>query len=218
MAVTQLDIARDLGVSVVTVSKVLRSQGNISEATRKRVLQRAEELSYQTNWIARSLVTRRTFTIGLLLPDFTHPFFAEIAKAVADTIRPHDYHLIVSYFEEDPSQERAEATSLVSRQVDGLIIASAQTPDRLDEFESIRKRKIPFVLIDRPIDGAKASFVGVDNEAIGKLATSHLIAQGCRRIAHLQNWRCCKYRSKSVRMLCRSGPYRTSAGTSTRRP
>ncbi len=186
MAVTQLDIARDLGVSVVTVSKVLRNQGNISEATRKRVLQRAEELAYQTNWIARSLVTRRTYTIGLLLPDFTHPFFAEIAKAVADTIRPHDYHLIVSYFEEDPSQERDEASALVSRQVDGLIVASAQSPERLDEFESISKRKIPFVLIDRPITGAKASFVGVDHEAMGKLATNHLIAQGCRRIAHLR--------------------------------
>ena len=181
-----LDIARDLNVSVVTVSKVLRNQGKISASTRRRVLQRAKELNYQTNWIARSLVTRRTYTVGLLLPDFTHPFFAEVAKAVAETIRPHGYHLIISYFEEDPSLERNEADSLVSRQVDGLIVASAQSPDRLELFEGIRKRKVPFVLIDRPIAGVPASFVGVDNEAIGKLATSHLIAQGCRRIAHLR--------------------------------
>jgi LacI family transcriptional regulator len=186
MAVTMLDIARDLNVSVVTVSKVLRNQGKISASTRRRVLQRAKELNYQTNWIARSLVTRRTYTVGLLLPDFTHPFFAEVAKAVAETIRPHGYHLIISYFEEDPSLERNEADSLVSRQVDGLIVASAQSPDRLELFEGIRKRKVPFVLIDRPIAGVPASFVGVDNEAIGKLATSHLIAQGCRRIAHLR--------------------------------
>ena len=186
MAVTMLDIAKGLNVSVVTVSKVLRNQGKISASTRRRVLQRAKELNYQTNWIARSLVTRRTYTIGLLLPDFTHPFFAEIAKAVAETIRPHGYHVIISYFEEDPSLERNEADSLVSRQVDGLIVASAQSPDRLDMFEGIRKRKVPFVLIDRPITGVSASFVGVDNEAIGKLATSHLIAQGCRRIAHLR--------------------------------
>ena len=76
------DIARGLNVSVVTVSKVLRNKGKISVATRQRVLRRAKKLNYQTNWIARSLVTRRTFTIGLLLPDFTHPFFAEIAKAI----------------------------------------------------------------------------------------------------------------------------------------
>ena len=115
------------GVSVVTVSKVLRNKGKISVATRNRVLRRAKELNYQTNWIARSLVTRRTFTIGLLLPDFTHPFFAEIAKAVAETVRPHGYHVIISYFEENPELERSEAESLLARQVDGLILASAQS-------------------------------------------------------------------------------------------
>ncbi len=74
-----LDIARDLKVSVVTVSKVLRNKGNISVATWKRVLRRAKKLNYQTNWI-------------------THPFFAEIAKAVAETVRPRGYHFIISYF------------------------------------------------------------------------------------------------------------------------
>src|SRR5215467_15157447 len=100
MPVTMTDIARDLKVSVVTVSKGLRNDGRISAATRKRVLRRAKELNYQMNWVARSLVTRRTYTIGLLLPEFTHSFFAEIAKAVASTVRPSGYHVIVSYFEE----------------------------------------------------------------------------------------------------------------------
>ncbi len=184
--VTMLDIARDLNVSVVTVSKVLRNQGKISEATRRRVLQRARELNYQTNWIARSLVTRRTFTIGLLLPDFTHPFFAEIAKAVADTIRPRGYHLIISYFEEDPALEQTEVDALIARQVDGLIVASAQPSGKAGLFDRIRQRSIPFVLIDRPLPGARASFVGVDNRELGRIATQHLIAQGCRRIAHLR--------------------------------
>ena len=186
MTVTMLDIAKGLNVSVVTVSKVLHNQGKISAATRRRVLRRAKELNYRTNWIARSLVTRRTYTIGLLLPDFTHPFFAEIAKAVAEAVRPHGYHVVISYFEEDASLERNEAESLVARQVDGLIVASAQPPERIELFEGIRKRKVPFVLIDRPIPGARASFVGADNEAIGRLATNHLIAQGCHRIAHLR--------------------------------
>lgn len=184
MPVTMLDIAKGLKVSVVTVSKVLRNKGKISAATRKRVLQRAKELNYQTNWIARSLVTRRTFTIGLLLPDFTHPFFAEIAKAVAEAVRPHGYHVIISYFEEDPELERNEAGSLMARQVDGLIAASAQSS--ADLFEGILERKVPVVLVDRPIPGVSASFVGADNEAIGRLATNHLLAQGCTRIAHLR--------------------------------
>src|SRR5436309_14464935 len=101
MPATMMDIARDLNVSVVTVSKVLRNQGRISDSTRKRVLRRAKQLNYQMNWVARSLVTRRTFTIGLLLHDFTHPFFAVIAKAVGITVRPHGYHVLVSLFEDN---------------------------------------------------------------------------------------------------------------------
>jgi LacI family transcriptional regulator len=186
MAVTMLDIARDLKVSVVTVSKVLRNQGRISMATRKRVLRRAKELHYQMNWVARSLVTRRTYTIGLLLPEFTHPFFAEIARVVAQTVRPHGYHVITSYFEEDPELERSEADSLLARQVDGLIIASAQPVRCLDLFRRIQARNVPYVLIDRPMLGVQASFVGVDNRAIGRMATDHLIARGCLRIAHLR--------------------------------
>src|SRR6202167_1637311 len=150
MSVTMMDIAKDLKVSVVTVSKVLRNQGRISDATRKRVLRRAKELNYQMNWVARSLVTRRTFTIGLLLPEFTHPFFAEIARAVAQTVRPHGYHVVISCFEEDPELEVSEAESLLARRVDGLIIASSQPPRRLEMFKKMREWKTPFVLIDRP--------------------------------------------------------------------
>jgi len=186
MAATMQDIARDLKISAVTVSKVLRNQGRISAATRKRVLRRAKQLNYQMNWVARSLVTRRTYSIGLLLPEFTHPFFAEIARAVAQTVRPHGYHVITSYFEEDPELEESECESLLARQVDGLIVASAQGPHRSRLFEKVRRRKVPYVLIDRPIPGLQAPFVGVNNRAVGRLATEHLIAQKCRRIAHLR--------------------------------
>jgi len=181
-----MDIARELNVSVVTVSKVLRNQGRISEATRKRVLRRAEQLNYKVNWVARSLATGRTYTLGLLLPDFTHAFFAEIAKAIAATVRGHGYHVIVSYFEENPELEASEADSMLARQVDGLIIASAQSHGQVDLFSQLRGRDLPFVLIDRPIDGVDASFVGADNCAIGKLATQHLLTVGCRRVAHLR--------------------------------
>jgi LacI family transcriptional regulator len=186
VATTLMDIAKDLNVSVVTVSKVLRNQGRISDATRKRVLQRARELNYQMNWVARSLVTRRTYTIGLLLPEFAHPFFAEIARAVAQKVRPHGYHVVISSFEEDPELEASEADSLLARQVDGLIIASSQPARKLSMFNRLRDRNVPYVLIDRPVAGVKACFVGVDNCAIGRVATEHLIAQGCHRIAHLR--------------------------------
>jgi LacI family transcriptional regulator len=186
MTVTLSDIAKELNLSAVTISKVLRNKGRISTRTRNLVLKRAKELDYRPNWVARSLVTQRTYTIGLLLPDFTHPFFADIAKTIAETVRPRGYHVIISYFEEDPALERIEADSLLSRRVDGLILASSQSPDRLELFEQLRARKMPLVLIDRPIEGVRASFIGVDNEAVGRLATTHLIERGCRRIAHLR--------------------------------
>jgi LacI family transcriptional regulator len=181
-----MDIANDLQVSVVTVSKVLRNQGRISDATRKRVLQRAKELNYQMNWVARSLVTRRTYTIGLILPEFAHPFFAEIARAVARTVRPQGYHIVISSFEEDPAVEASEVDALLARQVDGLIIASSQPPGRLEMFKRVRERDTPYVLIDRPMSDLRASFVGVDNRSIGRLATEHLIERGCCRISHLR--------------------------------
>jgi LacI family transcriptional regulator len=204
MAATMQDIARSVNVSVVTVSKVLRNTGNISAATRKRVLQRAKQLHYQPNWIARSLVTRRTYTIGLLLPDFTHPFFAQIAKAIAETTRPCGYHLLISYFEEDPELERKEAHLLLARQVDGLIIASAQGPDSSELFRSIREHNVPLVLIDRPIRGVQASFVGVNNEAIGRMATAHLADIGCERIAHLRGPREAGIAERRMQGYCRA--------------
>jgi LacI family transcriptional regulator len=122
----------------------------------------------------------------LLLPDFTHSFFAEIARAVASTLRPHGYHVVISYFEEDPALEISEVDSMMARQVDGLIAASAQTSRDLGLFARIQNRKIPYVLIDRPIDALPACFVGADNKAIGKLATQHLLDVGCTRIALLR--------------------------------
>ena len=103
---------------------------------------------------------------------------------MAETVRPHGYHVVISYFDENPELERNEAESLLARQVDGLILASAQPGAKA--FADMQKRKVPFVLIDRPIAGVQASFVGVDNQAIGQLATAHLIERGCRRIAHLR--------------------------------
>lgn len=180
------DIAKDLNVSVVTVSKVLRNQGDISQATRKKVLKRAKELNYQPNWVARSLVTRRTYIIGLVVPDLMYSFFAEVAKAVGRTIRPAGYNVLISDSEEDPELEVREIDLLLARQVDGLIIGSTQRPRHTDIFKRIEERKVPYVLIDRPIPGIKANYVGVDGEQMAHAAVDHLVRQGCRQIAHIR--------------------------------
>src|SRR5260370_28764113 len=184
MPVRMKDIAKDLNVSVVTVSKVLRNHSDISPAMKQRVLQRMKELNYQPNWTARSLVTGKTFMIGLIVPHLVHPFFAEVAKGLSKVIREKGYSLVISSSEEDPELEIQEIDMPLARQVDALVIASAQHTGEM--FQRIQDRKTPFVLVDRQLPGLSANYVGVDDQQIGRLATEHLIASGYRRIAHIR--------------------------------
>jgi len=179
------DIAQDLNVSVMTVSKVVRGCADVGAETRSRVLARIKELNYQPNWVARSLAARRTFIIGLIVPDLMHSFFAEIAKGVSSTIRPMGYDVVICNSEEDGAFEASEVVRLLARQVDGLLIASAQPPSNSDLFDRIEARGVPYVLIDRRFTDSRAPYVGSDDEAIGRLATRHLIDRGCRRVAHI---------------------------------
>ena len=186
MAARMKDIARDLGVSLMTVSKALRHHSDISEGTRKRVLKRARELRYQPNWIARSLATHRTYMVGLVIPDLMHSFFAEVAKGVASKLEPAGFQIVISDSEEDAQTEERQIAALLARNVDGLIIASAQANGRAKLFRTLRNSKVRYVLIDRLFAGVQAHYVGCQDVEIGELATGHLIEQGRRRIAHLR--------------------------------
>src|SRR6185369_4509581 len=157
MGTRMKDIAKDLGVSVITVSKVLRNHPDVGDKTRNRVLTRVRELDYQPNLAARSLVTGRTYLVGLVVPDLLHPFFAEIAKSLSDALRKSGYYLIVSSSDEDPQLEEEEINQLLARRLDTLIIASCRTT--VDLFFRIEKQHIPYVLIDRNLPGLAANFV-----------------------------------------------------------
>lgn len=178
------DIARDLGVSVVTVSKVLRNHSDISPETRGRVLKRMKELNYRPNLAARALVTGRTNMIGLVVPDLVHPFFAEVAKGISKVLRKKGYSLVISSSEEDTELEQQEIDNLLARGVDALILASTQWT--VESFRRIEEQKTPYVLLDRQFSGLHANFVGVDDDLVGFLATKHLIEQGCTIIAHIR--------------------------------
>jgi LacI family transcriptional regulator, galactose operon repressor len=184
MAVRMKDLARDLGVSVVTISKVLRNHSDISAETRARVLKRMKELNYRPNLTARALVTGRTHAVGLIVPDLVHPFFSVVAKGLSNMLRERGYGLLIASSQEDPSLEQREIDQLLSRRVDALVIASAQL--NVEAFRRIEEIRTPYVLIDRRFAGLAANFVGVDDERVGEIATEHLIEQGCRRIAHLR--------------------------------
>jgi LacI family transcriptional regulator len=183
MAVRLKDIARDLGVSVMTVSKALRGVSDISEATRQRVLLRMKELDYQPNMTARSLATGQSLIVGLIVPDLLNPFFAELAKSLGGELRKHSYSLIVASSEDEPEIEQSEIRMMLARGVDALLLASCQ--NNAKGFAQIQKQQTPFVLIDKPFPHFKANFVGTDDCAGGQLATEHLIRLGRKRLAYI---------------------------------
>lgn len=162
----------------------MRNHPDVGEETRERVLARVKELDYRPNPAARSLVTGRSYLVGLVVPDLLHPFFAEIAKALSQALKENGYYLIISSSEEDADLEEQEIDQLLSRRLDTLIIASCRST--VDLFFRLEKQKMPYVLIDRTLPGLSANFIGVDDEAVGLLATRHLIEIGCKRIAHIR--------------------------------
>lgn len=183
MPVRLKDIARELGVSVVTVSKVLRGNSDIGEETRNRILRRMRELNYRPNMMARGLATGRTYTVGLVVPDLVQPFFAELAKGISAVLRGANRALILASSEDDPEIEQNEIRALLSRNVDVLLIASCQ--QNLKNFYELGDLSTPFILVDRNFPHLAANFIGIDDFRAGELATEHLIATGKRRIAHI---------------------------------
>ena len=184
MPVTMKDIARDLGIAVITVSKVIRNQPDVSEITRRRVLNRIKELNYTPNLAARALVTGRTNLVGLVVPDLLHTFFAEIAKSISAALLKKDYHLIIATTDEDPEIEERTVNRLLARNLDALIVASASTTSAT--FKHLQDQGCALILIDRRFPDLDANYVGADDGLIGTLATEHLIQMGCKRIAHLR--------------------------------
>lgn len=184
MNVRLKDIAKELGVSVVTVSRALRDRPDIAQSTKARILARVKELKYRPNLAARSLVTGRSSLIGLVVPDLIHPFFGEVAKGLSAALREQGYYVIVASSESDPELEQDEIEHMLARHLDCLVLASCQEDSAA--LQRISEAGVPLVLVDRKYRGFDANLVGVDDFKVGELATEHLLQQGCRRIAHIR--------------------------------
>jgi LacI family transcriptional regulator len=183
---TMKRIAEDLGVSVTTVSKVLNNRADIGEATRARVLARVAELGYQPNAVARSLSLRRTHTLGVVIPDLMHSFFVEVIGGLEAVVHSHGYGLLLCNSGEDPRKERSSLQLLAQRQVDGIVLASASASANSDLLHRLTARGVCLVMIDRDDHPDIAcDRVITDDEEVGYLATSHLLAVGRRAVAHV---------------------------------
>ena len=183
---TMKRIAGELGVSITTVSKVLNNREDIGHATRARVLAKVAELGYQPNAVARSLTLRRTHTIGVVIPDLMHSFFVEIVAGLEAAASARGYGLLLCSSNEDPAKERQELDMLRQRQVDGIVLGSANASGNTDLLERLTSLGIALVMIDRDDHpDVRCDRVVTDDHEVGRLATAHLVDQGRRAIAHI---------------------------------
>ena len=184
MAVRLKDVAQALNLSISTVSAVLHNRVDFSEATRQRVLQKAQELRYHPNTVVRSLVTRKTNVLGVIVPSLGMAFPAASFLAGIDaTTHPAGYHFVVFNADGDSAREDEGLATFISKQADGLIIDSSHHRADNSVWARLRESGIPFVLVDRFFPAVP--FVGADNVGVGAMATRHLIQQGYRKIALL---------------------------------
>ena len=155
--VTMKDIAEMAGVSKATVSMVMsKKDASISDATRIRILKIAKEMSYIPNSIARSLSTKKSGTIGIILPDITNPFFSEMARAIEDEAERLEYNLIICNTDNDKDKEEKYIELLISKLIDGVIFMSGGKSN--ESITLLKNNNVPFVLVDRYIEGYKDDY------------------------------------------------------------
>ncbi|MEX0723888.1 MAG: LacI family DNA-binding transcriptional regulator [Gracilimonas sp.] len=184
--VTLKQIAEALGVSAMTVSRVINNKKNVDEATRKRVLDKAKSMGYTPNHLAKSLVSSKSFTIGVVVPEISHSFFPEVIRGIEEVTYQKKYQLILTHSAEESERQISAIETLRSKRVDGIMISCSQNTTDYSYFEELRSNGIPVVFFDRCIDDIGFSCVSVDDKAAAKKVTQHLIDHGYSKIAHLK--------------------------------
>jgi LacI family transcriptional regulator len=182
---TLRDVAASAGVHVATASRALNPQTRqlVNADTARRVIRAADKLGYRPNPIARGLKTAKSGTIGVVLPDLTNPLFPPIVRGIEDVLLAHGVSALIVNTDNDAEREAQLVTSLLSRQVEGLVVATALLDHPL--LAKLREQRLPLVLVNRRTTGLDAASVTPDDAAGIKLAINHLADLGHVRVAHL---------------------------------
>ena len=176
------DVARLADVAVSTVSALINGAPRVSQVRADRIRRAMRELDYHPDQIARSLKVGRTHSIGVVIPDITNAFYPSVFRGIEDAARSAAYGVLLCNSNESAQQERSQLSMLLSRRVDGVLLACSSGSNAHSE---VSKRQVPLIFVDRIPDKTTGGAVCTDNVDAARVATRHLIDLGHRRIALL---------------------------------
>ncbi|MGK2863261.1 MAG: LacI family DNA-binding transcriptional regulator [Chitinophagaceae bacterium] len=183
--ITIYDIAEYLEISATTVSRGLKDHPAINKNTRKKIVEAAKHLGYRSNTFASSLRSKKTHTIGVIVPRLNSYFMSSVLAGMEDAASRENYNLIISQSLENAEKEIANAHTMFNKRVDGLLVSLAYDTVKIDHFTPFFKKGIPVVFFDRIYPHTDSTSIVIDNYKAAYEITKHLIEQGCRRIMHL---------------------------------
>lgn len=179
---TIVDIAELAGVAPMTVSRVINETGYVSEAMREKVQRAVKELNYHPNGLARSLKRQRTHVVGILLPDIANPFSAQLVSGIQEILLARGYASFICTSERSTEREQSGLSALFDHRVDGIIVATRETPTGNEWLSRLVERNLPVVLVGREFPHPQVDRVTADHQSGGYEATKFLISAGHKRI------------------------------------
>jgi LacI family transcriptional regulator len=182
--VTMKEIARKLGVSVSTVSRALKDSPELHPDTKLRIVEMARSMNYQPNLLAQSLRISKSKVLGVIVPELTSHFFSSNISGIQDTAYKRGYNIMICQSNESFTHEIENIKILISSQVDGLLISLSRETKSYEHLQELYNRGIPFIMFDRVTEEIPVSKVTVDDVHGAYQVVSHLLEQGCRKVAY----------------------------------
>jgi LacI family transcriptional regulator len=183
--VTIYDIAAELNISAATVSRGLKDHPSINKKTKKRIREVALEMGYRSNTFASNLRSKRTNTIGVIIPRLNSNFMSAVLSGMEKVANEASYNLIISQSLESAQKEVLNVQTMFNNRVDGIMVSLAYDTTDTTHFELLLKKGVPLLFFDRVLDMPHCTTVVIDNRKSGYEATKHLLEQGCRSIFHI---------------------------------
>ncbi|MCC5942998.1 MAG: LacI family DNA-binding transcriptional regulator [Balneolaceae bacterium] len=183
--ITLKKIAAELGVSAMTVSRALNNHDNVDENTKKTIVETAKKMGYTPNRVAKSLVSSRTYTIGVVIPEISHAFFAQVVSGIENVTYEKDYQLLLTNSAEKFERENKALETLLAQQVDGILVSCSEETTDFSLLKRIIDTGKPLVFFDRCVEGIGASTVSVDDRNGSYNMTQHMIDHGYKTFAYL---------------------------------